>query len=84
MVALPNNGMTVDEYLAWAQRQAGAQHELSRRHCHRVTRSGALTLKLSVGNSWRWGCAAIRARRLPCHVLPDGMTVRVDQSATEP
>ena len=29
--------------------------------------------------------AGIRARRLPCHVLPDGMTVRIDDStAYEP
>src|SRR5690348_6036188 len=29
--------------------------------------------------------AGIRARRLPCHMLPDGMTVRIDETtAYEP
>ena len=71
--------MTVDEYLAWAQRQAG-RFELFDGLVYAMTPERAVhaEIKLAIHMAL---VAAIRARGLPCHVLPDGMTVRVDQSA---
>jgi Uma2 family endonuclease len=79
MVALPNHRMTVDEYLAWAQRQSG-RFELLDGRVYAMTpeRAAHAQVKLAIHMAF---VAAIRARRLPCHVLPDGMTVRVDETA---
>jgi Uma2 family endonuclease len=75
--------MKVDEYLAWAQAHPG-RYEL--RDGEIVARSpegaGHATIKFAVQTAL---LAGIRARGLPCHMLPDGMTVRVDEStAYEP
>ncbi len=79
MVALPNHRMSVDEYLAWAQGQPG-RFELFDGVVYAMTpeRAAHAEIKLAIHMAL---VAAIRARGLPCHVLPDGMTVRVDQSA---
>jgi Uma2 family endonuclease len=79
MAALPNQRMTVDEYLAWAKHQAG-RFELLDGVVHAMTpeRAAHAEVKLAIHMAL---VAAVRGRRLPCHVLPDGMTVRVDQSA---
>jgi Uma2 family endonuclease len=71
--------MSVDEYLAWAQGQAG-RFELFDGVVYAMTpeRAAHAEIKLAIHMAL---VAAIRARGLPCHVLPDGMTVRVDQSA---
>ena len=75
--------MTVDEFFAWAEDQPG-RYELHdgvvyamapERAVHAETK---LAVHIALIN-------AVRARNLPCHVLPDGMTVRVaDSSAYEP
>jgi Uma2 family endonuclease len=75
--------MTVDEYLAWAEGRPG-RYELyagtvyamaPERAAHAKTKFAAQIALL----------AAIRRANVPCHVLPDGMTVRVDpETAHEP
>jgi Uma2 family endonuclease len=83
MTALPQHRMTVDEYLAWAEGQEG-RFELyaGRVYAMSPERAGHAKIKLAVQMAL---VAAIRKRGLPCHVLPDRMTVRVDQStAHEP
>lgn len=79
MAALPDHKMTVDEYLAWADSRPG-RYELVDGIVHAMTpeRAAHAEIKLAIHMAL---VAAIRARRLPCHILPDGMTVRVDESA---
>lgn len=83
MTALPQKRMTVDEFLAWADGRPG-RYELFRGEVYAMTPERAvhaevkLAIHIALTN-------AIRARGLPCHVLPDGMTVRIDDStAHEP
>ncbi len=75
--------MNVDEFLTWAGEQAG-RYELVDGVVHAMTperavhaeTKGAIHLALVNG---------IRSRGLPCHALPDGMTVRIDDTtAHEP
>src|SRR5712692_7913300 len=75
--------MTVDEYLAWAERQSG-RYELLDGTVFAMSPEGAghAEKKAAVHAAL---LAGIRARRLPCHPLPDGMTVRIDDTtAYEP
>lgn len=75
--------MTVDEYLAWAETQEG-RFELVAGTVYAMAPERTLhaEIKLAVHMAL---VAAIRKRGLPCHVLPDGITVRVDDStAYEP
>jgi len=83
MTALPQHKMTVDEYLAWAEGQAG-RFELYAGAVYAMTpeRAGHAKIKFSVQVALLSG---IRRVGLPCHMLPDGMTVRIDDStAHEP
>jgi Uma2 family endonuclease len=83
MTALPQQRMTVDEYLAWAEGQPG-RFELYAGTVYAMTpeRAGHAKIKFSVQAALLSG---IRRARLPCHMLPDGMTVRIDAStAHEP
>jgi Uma2 family endonuclease len=83
MTALPQHRMTVDEYLAWAEGQEG-RFELYAGTVYAMApeRARHAEIKLAIHMAL---AAAIRNRGLPCHVLPDGMTVRVDDStAHEP
>jgi Uma2 family endonuclease len=75
--------MTVDEYLAWAEDQPG-RYELHKGEVHAMSpeTAGHADTKAAVYMALR---NAIRRRRLACHVFPDGMTVRIDQTtAYEP
>ncbi len=75
--------MTVDEYLAWAKGRAG-RFELYAGAVYAMApeRAGHAEAKYAVQTAL---LAAIRRAGLPCHMLPDGMTVRVDQdTAHEP
>ena len=75
--------MTVDEFLAWAEDQPG-RYELYDGVVYAMTpeRAAHAKIKFAVQAAL---AAAIRARGLPCHMLPDGMTVRVaDDAAHEP
>ena len=83
MSVVPKLRMTVDEYLAWAVGQPG-RYELvngavvgmSPENAGHAERKAAVHAAL---------LAEIRARGLSCYVLPDGMTVRIDDAtAYEP
>lgn len=83
MSALPQKRMSVDEYLAWAERNPG-RYELDDGVVYAMSPEGAghAKIKFAVQTALAQG---IRARGLPCHMLPDGMTVRVEaRSAFEP
>jgi len=75
--------MNVDQYLVWAQAHPG-RYEL--RDGEVVTRppegAGHAAVKFAVQTAL---LAGIRAGGLHCHMLPDGMTVRIDyKTAYEP
>src|SRR6267378_6791418 len=78
MTALPQARMTVDEYLTWAEGQPG-RYELCDGTVYAMSPEGAGHAEVK-GAVYRALLAGIRARRLPCFALPDGMTVRVDQA----
>ena len=83
MSALSAHKMTVDEYLAWAEGRPG-RYELYAGTVYAMTpeRAQHAKVKFSVQTAL---AAAIRRAGLPCHMLPDGMTVRVDRhTAHEP
>src|SRR5882724_10614623 len=83
MTALPKHKMTVDEYLAWAEGRPG-RFELFAGTVYAMTpeRAGHATVKYAAQTAL---LAGIRRSGLPCHMLPDGMTVRIDQdTAHEP
>lgn len=83
MTALPQARMDVDEYLAWAERNPG-RYELYDGVVYNMSPEGAghADVKFAVQTAL---AAGIRARKLPCHMLPDGMTVRVEaRTAFEP
>jgi Uma2 family endonuclease len=83
MTALPKTRMTVDQYLAWAERTPG-RYELVDGEVYAMSpeAAGHAKTKYAVQTAL---LAGIRNRKLPCHMLPDGMTVRVGQStAYEP
>lgn len=75
--------MTVDQYLAWAQEHPG-RYELYDGVAYAMSPEGAghAEIKFAVQTALQRG---IKARKLPCHMLPDGMTVRVEaKTAFEP
>jgi len=83
MIALPKTRMTVDEYLVWAQERPG-RYELREGCVVAMSPEGAghAEKKAAVHAAL---LAGIRTRRLACHALPDGMTVRIDDvTAYEP
>jgi Uma2 family endonuclease len=75
--------MTVDQYFAWAQGRPGrfelvdgAVHEMSPESAGHAKTKAAVYVAL---------LTAIRRRGVACHVLPDGLTVRIDETtAYEP
>jgi Uma2 family endonuclease len=83
MTALPLPHMTVDEYLTWAvdnpgryELYDGAVYPMSPEGAGHAEVKGAVQLALA---------ADIKARALPCHMLPNGVAVRVDATtAYEP
>jgi len=83
MLALPKQKMNVDEYLAWAEDQPG-RYELYAGEVYAMApeQAGHATVKFAMQTAL---LAGIRRASLPCHMLPDGMTVRVDRDmAFEP
>jgi Uma2 family endonuclease len=83
MTAIPKLRMTVDEYLAWADGQPG-RYELKDGSVFAMSPEslGHAEKKAAVHAAL---LADIRARGLPCHALPDGTTVRIDDAtAYEP
>jgi Uma2 family endonuclease len=83
MSAVPEKRMNVDEFLAWAEGRPG-RYELFRGSVYAMTPERVVHAKIKFAVQAALA-NAIRARRLPCHMLPDGMTVRIDDStAHEP
>jgi Uma2 family endonuclease len=83
MEALTQTRMNVDEYLAWAEGRPG-RYELYEGIVYAMAPERAVHAKIKLAIHLAL-VAAIRERRLPCHVLPDGMTVRIDAAtAYEP
>jgi Uma2 family endonuclease len=83
MTAATKTRMNVDEYLAWPQSRPG-RYELRGGEIVAMSPEGAghAAVKYAVQTAL---LAGIRARGLPCHMLPNGMTVRVDEmTAYEP
>jgi Uma2 family endonuclease len=83
MTTATKTRMNVNEYLAWAQEHPG-RYELSDGEVVAMSPEGAghAAVKFAVQAAL---LAAIRARGLPCHMLPDGMTARIDETtAYEP
>ena len=83
MTAATKPRMNVNEYMAWARAHPG-RYELSDGEVIAMSPEGAghAAVKYAVQTAL---LAGIRARRLPCHMLPDGMTVRIDDAtAYEP
>jgi Uma2 family endonuclease len=84
MASVQLKRMTVDEFLVWTQTQPGRRFELV--HGQPVAmspeRARHAEAKAEIYVALR---GALREAALPCYVLPDGMTVRVDdQMAFEP
>jgi len=83
MPAQPQHKMTVDEYLAWAEDRPG-RYELYAGVVYAMApeRARHAEVKFTVQAAL---LAAIRRAGLRCHMLPDGMTVRVSEhTAHEP
>jgi Uma2 family endonuclease len=72
--------MTVDEYLAWAEDQPG-RYELLNGAVYAMAPERAIHAKIKLAIHMALA-AGIRAGNLPCHVMPDGMAVRIDDSTT--
>jgi len=75
MTALPQHKMTVGDYLAWTEGRPG-RFELYAGFVYAQTpeRAGHAKVKYAVQTAL---LSAIRRAGLPCHMLPDGVTVRV-------
>jgi Uma2 family endonuclease len=83
MGALFQHKMTVDDYLAWVEHQPG-RYELYAGSVYAMAPERAIhaEMKFAVQTAL---AEAIRKAGLPCYMLPDGMTVRVDRdTAHEP
>ena len=76
MTALTKPRMTVDEFLAWAETQP-ERYELHRGEVYVMSpeNAGHAETKLAIHAAL---LAGIRTAGLACYVLPDGMTVRID------
>ncbi len=75
--------MSVEEFLAWAEGRPG-RHELMDGEVvsQAAERASYLKVKLAVHVAL---LSAVRAKGVPCHVVPDGATVRIDDAtAYEP
>jgi Uma2 family endonuclease len=75
MTVLPKPRMTVDEFLAWAEGRPG-RHELYAGIVYAMApeRAAHAEAKYAIQTAL---LAGIRQAGVPCHMLPDGMTVRV-------
>jgi Uma2 family endonuclease len=83
MSTLPRTNLTVEAFLAWAEEQPG-RYELLDGTVYAMSpeAAGHAEVKFAVQAAL---VADIRRKGLPCHMLPDGMTVRIDDAtAYEP
>lgn len=72
--------MNVDEFLVWAEGQPG-RYELVGGEVFAMSPECVRHAETEFATYQELG-AAIRAAGLPCRVLPDGVTVRIDASAS--
>ncbi len=74
--AVPKERMSAEEFIAWSQTQAGryelASGEVFAQAAERVAHA---KIKFRIAMALH---DAIRSKGLPCHVLPDGMAIRID------
>ncbi|MBY6241128.1 Uma2 family endonuclease [Methylosinus sp. Sm6] len=78
MNAVPKEKMTAEEFVVWAEAQQG-RYELmdGEVYAQAAERLAHAKMKLSVAFALT---DAVQRAGAPCHVLPDGMAVRVDAS----
>lgn len=76
----PSARMNVDEFLVWAEGQLG-RYELVDGKVFAMSPERVRHAETKLATNQALG-AAIRAAGLPCRVLPDGVTVRIDASAS--
>jgi Uma2 family endonuclease len=76
MSVLPKMKMTAEEFVVWAEGQPG-RHELvdGEVFAQAAERAAHAKAKLAAARALQ---DAVRRAGAPCHVLPDGMAVRVD------
>lgn len=84
MASAPLKRMTVDEFLIWAEAQPEQRFELV--HGQPIAMSPERARHANAKHAVARGLEnGIKRAGLPCHVFPDGMTVRVDdETAFEP
>lgn len=83
MSAVPQHSLTVDDFLAWAEARPG-RYELYCGTVYAMAPERAIHAELKYAVQRALDEAIIKAGR-PCHMLPDGMTVRIDRhTAHEP
>lgn len=83
MNVLTKPRMTVDEFLAWAEGRPG-RYELFRGEVYAMSPETVRHTEIK-GTVYAALAAGVRQRGLPCHVLTDGPTVRIDDvTAYEP
>jgi Uma2 family endonuclease len=75
MSARPKDRMTVEEYLVWSEAQEG-RYELVNGVVYAQAAERAAHAKIKLAAAIALG-DSIRAGGLPCHVLPDGMAIRI-------
>lgn len=76
MIALPQQRMTAEEFLAWSESRPG-RYELADGEVFAQAAERVAHAKMK-GEVFKALDNAIRKRGLPCHALPDGVAVRVD------
>ncbi len=78
MNALPQPLFTVDDFLVWSESQPGRYELVDGVVVEQAAKCAAhAQMKIEIYVALR---DAIARRRAPCHVLPDGMAVRVNKS----
>lgn len=83
MSAVPERKMDVDEYLAWAEGRPG-RYELYAGVVYTMSPERVRHGEVKYATQSALA-AAIKRAGAPCHMLPDGMTVRIDRhTAHEP
>jgi len=80
MIAQPKSRMTVDEFLVWAENQPG-RYELVNGEVFAMSPERARHSLVKYATQTALN-RAIKRAGLPCHMMPDGMTVRVDAATT--
>jgi Uma2 family endonuclease len=83
MTALTKPRMTVDQFLEWAIEQP-KRHELVQGEIYLMSPETLGHAKIK-GLAYTALAAGLRKRKLNCHAVPDGMTLRIDnETAYEP